>query len=228
MGASRREWIGLALALATYALVRALVLHTNFDEFAMPQFELFPMGTIPLLQGADGGLPVSRVYDNSAGQLLTGWLATPFYALFGETYLALKLVPLTLGALALVFLWLVVRESAGTRAANVAGFLFALAPSTLVKYSTFASGNHFETLAFNALALWATLRLHRSGVRHIESAHAGNFVTPCKVGCNALTLRCVTAIDDHMRTGACQRLRKRETNALRRACDERAFTGQIE
>ena len=164
MGASRREWIGLALALATYALVRALVLHTNFDEFAMPQFELFPMGTIPLLQGADGGLPVSRVYDNSAGQLLTGWLATPFYALFGETYLALKLVPLTLGALALVFLWLVVRESAGTRAANVAGFLFALAPSTLVKYSTFASGNHFETLAFNALALWATLRLHRSGV----------------------------------------------------------------
>ncbi|MCY3001500.1 MAG: glycosyltransferase family 39 protein [Planctomycetota bacterium] len=159
----RREWIGLALALAAYALVRALVLHTNFDEFAMPQFELFPMGTIPLLSGVEGGLPVSRVYDNSAGQLLVGWLATPFYALFGETYLALKLVPLTLGAFALVFLWLVVRDSAGPRAANLAGFLFALAPTTLVKYSTFASGNHFETLAFNALALWATLRLHRKG-----------------------------------------------------------------
>ncbi len=163
MQAQRREWIGLALALAAYALVRALVLHTNFDEFAMPQFELFPMGTIPLLAGVDGGLPVARVYDNSAGQLLVGWLATPFYALFGETYLALKLVPLSLGALALVFLWLVVRESAGARAANLAGFLFALAPTTLVKYSTFASGNHFETLAFNALALWATLRLHRAG-----------------------------------------------------------------
>lgn len=163
MQARRREWIGLALALAAYALVRALVLHTNFDEFAMPQFELFPMGTIPLLSGVEGGLPVARVYDNSAGQLFVGWLASPFYALFGETYLALKLVPLSLGALALVFLWLVVRESAGARAANLAGFLFALAPTTLVKYSTFASGNHFETLAFNALALWATLRLHRSG-----------------------------------------------------------------
>ncbi len=164
MGSSRQGWLGLALALAAYVALRALLLGTNFDEFAMPQFEQFPMGTLPLLAGVEGGLPVSCVYDNSAGQLLTGWLAVPSYALFGETYLALKLVPLALGALALVFLWLAVRESAGERAALVAALVFALGPTTLVKYSTFASGNHFETLAFNALALWCTLRMHRTGV----------------------------------------------------------------
>jgi len=164
MAISRQGWLGLALALAVYAALRALLLGTNFDEFAMPQFEQFPMGTLPLLAGVEGGLPVSRVYDNSAGQLLTGWLAVPSYALFGETYLALKLVPLFLGALALVFLWLAVRESAGERAALLAALVFALGPTTLVKYSTFASGNHFETLAFNALALWCTLRMHRAGV----------------------------------------------------------------
>lgn len=164
MERSRQGWLGLALALAVYVALRALLLGTNFDEFAMPQFEQFPMGTLPLLAGVEGGLPVSRVYDNSAGQLLTGWLAVPSYALFGETYLALKLVPLFLGALALVFLWLAVRESAGERAALLAALVFALGPTTLVKYSTFASGNHFETLAFNALALWCTLRMHRSGV----------------------------------------------------------------
>lgn len=164
MSISRQGWLGLALALAAYAALRALLLGTNFDEFAMPQFEQFPMGTLPLLAGVEGGLPVSRVYDNSAGQLLTGWLAVPSYALFGETYLALKLVPLALGAAALVFLWLAVRESAGERAALLAALVFALGPTTLVKYSTFASGNHFETLAFNALALWCTLRLQRSGV----------------------------------------------------------------
>ncbi|MBM3991971.1 MAG: hypothetical protein FJ298_13320, partial [Planctomycetes bacterium] len=173
MERSRHGWLGLALALAAYAALRALALGTNFDEFAMPQFEQFPMGTLPLLAGVEGGLPLSRVYDNSAGQLLTGWLALPSYALFGETYLALKLVPLCLGALALVLVWLTVRASAGERAALLAALVFALGPTTLVKYSTFASGNHFETLAFNALALWCTLRMHRRGVTPLRLLATG-------------------------------------------------------
>ena len=164
MPITRQGWLGLALALLAYVALRALLLGTNFDEFTMPQYELFPMGTLPLLSGVEGGLPVSRVYDNAAGQLLTGWLAEPCYALFGPTYLALKLVPLTLGALALVLLWLLVCDSAGERAATAAALLFALGPTTLVKYSTYASGNHFETLAFNALALWCTFAMHRRGV----------------------------------------------------------------
>jgi hypothetical protein len=168
MPITRQGWLGLALALFAYVALRALLLGTNFDEFTMPQYELFPMGTLPLLSGVEGGLPVSRVYDNAAGQLLTGWLAGPSYALLGPTYLALKLVPLTLGALALVALWFIVRDSAGERAAAAAALLFALGPTTLVKYSTYASGNHFETLAFNALALWCTFSMHRRGVSTVR------------------------------------------------------------
>lgn len=158
MNEPSRSSAGWLLALLVYFALRALVLSTAFDEVAMPQYELFPMGTIPLLVGVDGGLPIVRVYDNAAGQILTGLLAIPSYALFGETYLALKLVPLLLGALALLALWACIRRLTDARAANTAALLFALAPTTLFKYSMLASGNHFETVVFTTLALWLWVR----------------------------------------------------------------------
>jgi hypothetical protein len=158
MNEPSRSSAGWLLALLLYFALRALVLSTAFDEVAMPQYELFPMGTIPLLVGVDGGLPIARVYDNAAGQILTGLLAIPSYALFGKTYLALKLVPLLLGALALVALWACIRRLTDARAANTAALLFALAPTTLFKYSLLASGNHFETVVFTTLALWLWVR----------------------------------------------------------------------
>lgn len=162
MEAPRRSASGLVVSLALYFALRVLILVSNFDEVAMPQFELFPMGTIPLLLEVDGALPIARVYDNAAGQLLTGLLAVPCYALFGPTYLALKLVPLLLGALALTAVWAGVRAAVDTRAATAAGLMFALAPTTLTKYSLMASGNHFETITFTALALWTWIRVARS------------------------------------------------------------------
>jgi len=158
MNEPSRSSAGWLLALLVYFALRALVLSTAFDEVAMPQYELFPMGTIPLLFGVEGGLPIARVYDNAAGQILTGLLAIPSYALFGETYLALKLVPVLLGALALVALWACVRRLTDERAATTAALLFALAPTTLFKYSMLASGNHFETVVFTTLALWLWVR----------------------------------------------------------------------
>ncbi len=157
----RRTATGLVASLALYFALRALILASNFDEVAMPQFELFPMGTIPLLLEVDGALPIARVYDNAAGQILTGLLAAPSYALFGPTYLALKLVPLLLGAVALAALWWALEKSVGLRAANVAAVLFAIAPTTLLKYSLMASGNHFETITFTALAIAAWVRAVR-------------------------------------------------------------------
>jgi hypothetical protein len=49
MDSPPRRALGLLLALALYFGLRALILASNFDEVSMPQFELFPMGTIPLL-----------------------------------------------------------------------------------------------------------------------------------------------------------------------------------
>ena len=59
---------GLAVAMATYVLLRALLLHTAFDETVMQQYELYPMGTIPKLLSGAGEIPLHFHYDNAAGQ----------------------------------------------------------------------------------------------------------------------------------------------------------------
>jgi hypothetical protein len=161
----RRVPAGLAAALAVYVLLRAAILYTDFDRVGMTMFELYPMGTIPriLLEGG-GPIPLGDYYDNAAGQLLTGLLAVPFYLALGPTYLALKLVPFALGAVALVAVFAFVRRFWGGRAATLSALLFAAGPATLVKYSLFASGNHFENLAFTMVAVAAFWRMHSLGV----------------------------------------------------------------
>jgi len=153
---------GLIAALSVYVLLRALLLHTAFDQTVMPQYELYPMGTIPKILSGAGHIPLEFHYDNAAGQLFTGVVAWPLYVLFGESYLTLKLVPALLGLVGLVFLHLFLRENFSARAANIGSLFFALGPvPTLMKYSVFAGGNHFEHIPFAIFTLWCFYRLHR-------------------------------------------------------------------
>jgi len=153
---------GLLLSLAAYVLLRALLLHTAFDETVMPQYELYPMGTIPKFLFGGGELPLAFHYDNAAGQLFTGVVAAPLYSLLGESYLALKLVPFLLGVGGLFFLHLFLRENFSERAATIGSLFFALGPvPTMMKYSVFAGGNHFEHIPFAIFTLWCFYRLHR-------------------------------------------------------------------
>ena len=99
-----RRWISWPLLLAAilYVALRGLILYTAFDQTALTMFELYPMGTLAELRLQGVHLPLSYFYDNAAGQILVGLLTVPFFALFGPTYLALKLVPFTLGFFTLV------------------------------------------------------------------------------------------------------------------------------
>ena len=164
-GTPKRAPWDLVLAILVYAGSRLLVLHTAFDQTAMPMFELFPMGTLAELgrQGVD--LPPEYIYDNAGGQLLIGYLTRPFFAVFGSSYFALKLVPFTLGLGVLVLLWAFLRANFSARAATIGAFLFALAPTTLFKYSLMNSGNHFENLFFVMLAAVCSYRFLRAGGR---------------------------------------------------------------
>jgi len=165
-------WL-LLVAIAIYVVLRAAILATAFDDVAIAAYEQYPMGTMPqvLLDGT--GVPHRNYYDNAAGQLLVGYLALPYYMLLGPCYLALKLVPATLGLGVLVLAWLFCNAHFGRRSANLAALLVALGPATLVKYSLFASGNHFENLFFSLLALVAFYRLHSGGRRALWLPLAG-------------------------------------------------------
>ena len=128
---------------------RAWIIATNFDAVAIPVYEVPPMGNHAwsLAHGVEG-VPWHYYYDNAGGQLLTGFLAAPLYALFGASYGVLKLVPFLLGIGLMGLIWCFLRRNVGYRAAVVGVFAFALAPPTLTKYSLLAKGNHFEGLFF--------------------------------------------------------------------------------
>ena len=81
----RRIAWDLLAALFAYVLLRGLVLHTNFDSVTLWMYEPYPMGTLAefLLRGVD--FPLRFYYDNAAGQILSGFLTLPFFALFGPS-----------------------------------------------------------------------------------------------------------------------------------------------
>ena len=163
----RASRVGPALLLAACALYlgfRALVLARAFDAVALPTYELHNMGNLArLLSLGVAHVPLWMHFDNAGGQQLTALLAAPLYALFGDGYVVLKLVPLLLGLGALLLLWHILRREFGLLAAAVGAALFVLGPPTLVKYSLLASGNHFEGVIF-MLALYALAAGgHRSG-----------------------------------------------------------------
>ncbi|MEM9799004.1 MAG: hypothetical protein AAGA20_01680, partial [Planctomycetota bacterium] len=139
----------LLLVVVVYVAFRAWVLATAFDAVAIPVYEVPNMGNQAwFLAEGRAVVPWHYFYDNAGGQILTGVLAAPFYALLGPTYLSLKLVPFLLGIGLLGLVWRFLDRNVGRTAAIVGAFAFALAPPTLSKYSLLAKGNHFEGLFF--------------------------------------------------------------------------------
>lgn len=159
MSGVRRLHPGLLAALVLYALLRGALLHLAFDQTAMPNYELYPMGTVPSLIRLGSDIPLHLHYDNAAGQIVTGVLAVPFYAAFGESYLSLKLVPALLGSLLVVAAYALLASAFSRRAATLGALLLAVGPAPLLfKYSLMASGNHFENLFFTTLAMACAYR----------------------------------------------------------------------
>lgn len=160
-----RRWpAGFWIALGAFAILRALVLHTAFDEVGLWMYEINPMGTIAELALRGVRVPAYFFYDNAAGQVLAGYLAVPAFLALGSTYLALKLVPFAMGVGTLFLLFALLRDAFGMRAGLLGAWLFALSPTTLFKYSIVCSGNHFENLFFTSILLVLFYRMHAKGV----------------------------------------------------------------
>lgn len=146
--------VPLLAACALYLVLRAIVIAFDFDAVAMPIYELSLEGNLAKLKSAGwGGVPLLRYYDDCGGQIVVGLLATPFYALFGDSFLVLKLVPLLMGLAALILIWRILDAHFDRRAAILAVFLFALVPPTLFKLSMLALGNHYEGLLLQLAVL---------------------------------------------------------------------------
>src|SRR2546425_6962727 len=79
-----------------------------------------------------------RADNYSGGSLVIGALAAGFFLLFGPTVFALKLAPLLLFTLALVFWYWTIQRAVGERVAGYFAMLFCFSPPPFTAYSVTA------------------------------------------------------------------------------------------
>src|SRR5439155_3189403 len=106
--------------------------------------------------------PGHMVYDR-AQELYRGGivqeLVPDFFLLFGPTLFALKLAPLLVFTLALVFWYWTIQQYAGERVARYFALLFCFSPPLLTAFSVTTMGFHSESIFFSALTLFLLFRM---------------------------------------------------------------------
>lgn len=157
----RRRYLILLLGLF-FLIFRLAVLFTALDELYEEE-ELY-RGTIAreIVQGPL--IPLWEYLDYQVeyfpgGTLVVGMLAVPFFMLFGQTYISLKLVGL-LFALGTFIVWfLFLDKFFNRRAAVIASLLFIFCPPFYTKMSLITWGAHPEANFFTALSLFIFYRI---------------------------------------------------------------------
>src|SRR5437899_11667839 len=100
-----------------------------------------------------------RADNYAGGPLVIGALAAGFFLLFGPTLFALKLAPLLLFTLALVFWYWTIQRYVGERVAGYFAVLFCVSPPPFTAYSVTAMGFHSESIVFSALTAFLLFRM---------------------------------------------------------------------
>src|SRR3989441_5153164 len=140
----------LLLFVASRLLYLVLIDPSNLS----PQLadELY-VGTIAqeLVTGPTLPFAEYRANNFSLGTLVIGALVAGFFRLFGPTLFALKLAPLLVSTLALVFWYWTIQRYASERVAGYFAMLFCFSPPVFTAYSVTAMGFHSESIVFSAL-----------------------------------------------------------------------------
>lgn len=102
---------------------------------------------------------------NAGGTLVVGLGAVPFFAVLGETLLAVRLVPILFDLATVLFFVLVLERLAGRRAAWIGGTLLAIATPGYALIAVTSEGSHTENNAptFACVLLWLLLRTDAAG-----------------------------------------------------------------
>ncbi|MDP8225717.1 MAG: hypothetical protein P9L99_20320 [Candidatus Lernaella stagnicola] len=141
---SRRARITLlCLLVALVVFGRLLLLY--YSEYVYDEEE-YKTGSIAALIMDGPKLPLLEYQpgDYEGGTLLFGLLTVPFFALFGKTYFALKLLALTTSLFMAIFAaWFAARHG-GTPAAVATGVLFVLPPAYVAQVGLLPWGNYAE------------------------------------------------------------------------------------
>ncbi len=147
----------LGVLILMFLSLRLLVLFTYMDKLYDPE-ELY-QGTIAreIIKGPLISLWEYldyRVEYFPGGALTVGILAAPYFLLFGQTYIALKLVGLSFALGTLILWYLFLDRFFNRKTAIISSLLFIFCMPFYTKTSLTAWGSHPETNLFSILSLY--------------------------------------------------------------------------
>ncbi|MCC7141491.1 MAG: glycosyltransferase family 39 protein, partial [Candidatus Eisenbacteria bacterium] len=99
-----------------------------------------------------------RFMTYGSGSLVVSQIAAPLYSLFGPNYLVWKLLPLAVATLGGLFWFLTARRWFGPQVGSAFGLLYLLAPSTFLRTSLIAKGDHAEAMALVGVVFYLATR----------------------------------------------------------------------
>lgn len=125
-------------------------------EFLMTFPEELYRGTIAyeLLTGPKSGLPSYLPDDYAGGFVVVALLAVFFFIILGPTLFALKLVPLVIFTLTLVFWFLAISRHCGRKAGVIFALLYTFSPFEFMHFSHSHMGAHPETVLFTGIVIF--------------------------------------------------------------------------
>lgn len=108
-----------------------------------------------------GGMPVwprhMAEIPHVPGSIVVGYVAAPFYHIFGPTMFSLRMAGTLFHLAALTFFMLLVHRRLGRWAAILGGLLFTFAPAGFAKMAVLSYGDHVESLPFIFAAAFCNL-----------------------------------------------------------------------
>lgn len=155
----RNKYLVLILLVTVFVSLRLAILFTSIHK--LYDHEELYVGTIAKQVIEGMVLPFSDypLEFTKGGILAWGLLCVPFFIIFGQSYLALKLVTLSAAAVILAISYLLLWEFFSHKAAVIAGFLFIFSPPLYTRFSLMSYGSHFEVLLFEIAALYVVYRI---------------------------------------------------------------------
>ena len=119
------------------------------------------VGTIAqeLVTGLTMPFPEYRANNYTLGTLVMGGFVSVFFLLFGPTLLALKLAPLLVSTLTLLFWYWTIQRAADERVAGYFALLFCFPTPVFTAYSVAALGDHAQSILFSALTVFLLFRM---------------------------------------------------------------------
>lgn len=158
---SKEKIFILIVLILFFLLIKLSILFFGFDkiyEFGELQYgacarELISSHNLPFSSYYYIGSSVYKGNNSGALTSLMNILVVPFFLLFGESHLTLKLVHLSINLVTLVFLYLFLYKFFSKKIAVIASILFINGPSIATKFSLMGLGNQYETILFTILAM---------------------------------------------------------------------------